>query len=588
LIGLNRVLSASIVRLGFERVVMSTADALRRAIIDRPDDDLPRLAYADALDEAGDPARAEFIRVEVELARIPEHDPTRPALEDREHDLLAAHEVPWLGDLASPGREPGDELVEWHWHRGFVEEVAASPRWMLDHADGLFAAHPARRWRVLAGQREDALLPHDPGRDRWVSLIEALDFGSFGHPVDASGFLLRYGRFPSLKELDLACLPGASHLDYVLECVGDPGRLKTIRCGGVADEAPLNPLRLASLLRTARLTELTLPNTGLTTYGLRYLLAAPCCRELASLDVRDNDLGPDAWRAFDAAPCRLRELDLSGTPLGAFALDRVLGCDSTSELRSLELNRCGSAVANVRALAGSRFWRQAEDLRMHNGTIPARALEPLWEQPDGPAALRALDLSDNYLYDAGVAELAAAEWSGSLTWLALSRNYLTDDAARTLAAGRFAHLRTLHLSYNHSRHLEGDDFAGAITDAGAAALAEAPALANLRLLALSGTNLGPDGVDALLNGRYWRLAGLGLGRCNLPAAAARVLAGSPRLRRLTYLDLSTNYGFGGDALLPLAESPHLCPLLELDLRGVPASDRVRAALRGRLGRRLSG
>ena len=559
---------------------MSTADALLRAVIDRPDDDLPRLAYADFLEEAGDAARAEFVRVQVELARLPDHDHARPALEDREHDLLAAHEAGWLGEAAS--------AVEWHWHRGFVEEVASSPRWMLDTGDGLSAAHPCRRWRVLSDGPEDWAALDKLEQARWTTRLEAVDL-SAGGPVDVpAGQFLTLANLERLRELDLVHWPNVfGGLPGLLRAIPPADHLAVLRLHGTGD-AGLDPTALADALGRARLTELSVPHTGLTAAGLRHLLAAPCCRELTSLDVRDNDLGPNAWQAFRDAPCRLRELDLSGTPLGAFALDRVLGCDSTAELRSLELNRCGSAMANVRALAGSRFWRQAEDLRMHNGTIPARALEPLWETAPGPAALRSLDLSDNFLYDAGVAELAAAPWAGSLTWLALSRNYLTDDAARTIAAyGRFRQLRTLHLSYNHPSWQEDADEDAAITEAGVIALAESPTLANLRLLVLTGTGVGPAGVEAVLNGPHWRLAGLGLGRCNLPAAAARVLAGSPRLWRLSYLDLGTNYAFGGDALLPLAESPHLCPLLELDIRGVPASDRVRAALRARLGRRLS-
>ena len=42
---------------------MTPGDALLRAIIDSPADDTPRLVCADWLDENGDPARAEFIRV---------------------------------------------------------------------------------------------------------------------------------------------------------------------------------------------------------------------------------------------------------------------------------------------------------------------------------------------------------------------------------------------------------------------------------------------------------------------------------------------------------------------------------------------
>ena len=49
-----------------------TADelALLRGVEASPDDDLPRLVYADWLDEQGRHARAEFIRVQCELASI--------------------------------------------------------------------------------------------------------------------------------------------------------------------------------------------------------------------------------------------------------------------------------------------------------------------------------------------------------------------------------------------------------------------------------------------------------------------------------------------------------------------------------------
>jgi uncharacterized protein (TIGR02996 family) len=45
--------------------------AFLAAIIERPDDDVPRLVFADWLDEHGQPERAEFVRVQVELAALP-------------------------------------------------------------------------------------------------------------------------------------------------------------------------------------------------------------------------------------------------------------------------------------------------------------------------------------------------------------------------------------------------------------------------------------------------------------------------------------------------------------------------------------
>ena len=48
---------------------MTERDAFLQAIRDSPDDDTPRLVFADWLTENGDADRGEFIRVQCELAR---------------------------------------------------------------------------------------------------------------------------------------------------------------------------------------------------------------------------------------------------------------------------------------------------------------------------------------------------------------------------------------------------------------------------------------------------------------------------------------------------------------------------------------
>jgi uncharacterized protein (TIGR02996 family) len=94
-------------------ILMNPEDAFLQAILDAADDDAPRLVYADWLEEHGQPDRAAFIRVQCELARLPEGDPRRPVLEARERALLA-HQDQWLGPLNSP-------LLHWQFRRGFVE-----------------------------------------------------------------------------------------------------------------------------------------------------------------------------------------------------------------------------------------------------------------------------------------------------------------------------------------------------------------------------------------------------------------------------------------------------------------------------------
>jgi uncharacterized protein (TIGR02996 family) len=567
---------------------MSTEAALLRTIRETPDDDTARLVYADFVEEEGDAARGEFIRVQVELARLPDDDPRRPALEDREHELLAGNEARWLNIP-----DDAEGLTEWEFARGFVEEIAATPFFMLGPGADLCAAHPVRRWRVQSSQgdmREDLL---EAGQKGWFGRLEAVDLAGWFTTIGELERFLTRSEFARLRELDLvdegAARPGLNDLPEILERAAFRDQLKVLRCGGnyFGEAGRLDAWDLTRALGRASLTELSLPGCMLTAQDVRGLLVGDCCRELTSLDIRDNQIEPDGWDAFRVAKCKLRELDLSGTPLGGFSLDNVLRWPSLADLRTLHLNRCGSAAANLRSLVASPYWRQAEELRMHNALIPENHLGPLFEST-GPPGLRTLDVSANFFRDDGVAGLCNAPWADALTYLDLSSNYLTDEALKTFAlCGRFTRLRTLHLSRNNN-DLDGAARTDRLTDVGFRAIAESPALANLRMLAVSATDVTAAGVDALLNGPHWRLAGLGLAGCGLSGDSVRVLARSPRLANLALLDLRYNDGgLGGDTLMELAESEHLSAHCELDIRGCGVSTEVRAALRERLGRRLS-
>ena len=59
---------------------MSDADGLLQDILANPDDDAPRLVYADWLEEHGEADRAEFIRAQIEAARLAQEKALRPAL----------------------------------------------------------------------------------------------------------------------------------------------------------------------------------------------------------------------------------------------------------------------------------------------------------------------------------------------------------------------------------------------------------------------------------------------------------------------------------------------------------------------------
>lgn len=78
---------------------MTTEEALLAAVWANPHDDLPRLVYADWLDETGDPAkaaRAEFIRVQCELARVGWWDDRTVPLCETEQRLLTDWRREWI------------------------------------------------------------------------------------------------------------------------------------------------------------------------------------------------------------------------------------------------------------------------------------------------------------------------------------------------------------------------------------------------------------------------------------------------------------------------------------------------------------
>ncbi len=134
---------------------MSHDDAFLQAILETPDDDTPRLIYADWLDEHGDPARAEFIRVQCRLAEIYFEDPSLPDLLAREHRLRSEFQDDWLDDLQS-------SLVRWTFHRGFLEEIvlSASTYRELYQVDGLHLSRPATVRRVGVDLSSFSIFPH--------------------------------------------------------------------------------------------------------------------------------------------------------------------------------------------------------------------------------------------------------------------------------------------------------------------------------------------------------------------------------------------------------------------------------------------
>jgi uncharacterized protein (TIGR02996 family) len=88
-----------------------------RDILANPGDDTPRLIYADWLDDQGDSARAEFIRVQCEIPKLTDTT-KRGVLRKREADLFAEHQAKWAKPLV-------DRNYHAEFDRGLLSEKSA-------------------------------------------------------------------------------------------------------------------------------------------------------------------------------------------------------------------------------------------------------------------------------------------------------------------------------------------------------------------------------------------------------------------------------------------------------------------------------
>ncbi len=251
------------------------------AIRGAPEDDAPRLVYADWLEENGEPARAEFIRVQCALAVLgPDRRKgrkQRAVLEPREKSLLAEHGSRWLAPLrdALRGSNPWDREDEWlgrlEFRRGFL-------------FCGHFGLESARRL-AAAG---DALEPAD---HVWVMECGA----HYRHESVAE-----VARWPGA-----GCVLGLSVAwgsDKDIEAVVGSGHLRNLRHLGVwhGQVSDGGLAELAAWPGGAALRSADLKNNPVTDAGAFALADSPHLGQVRSLQLHGTQIGP-------AGLARLRE-----------------------------------------------------------------------------------------------------------------------------------------------------------------------------------------------------------------------------------------------------------------------------------------
>jgi uncharacterized protein (TIGR02996 family) len=386
---------------------MSDEKALLAAIWDHPHEDTPRLVYADWLDEHGDAPRAEFIRVQCELARLGEWDdsPRKAELEKREQQLWKKHAKEWKAGLPPLLQKLGG------FERGFpaprLREMPSSKFLRLRPDD--FAGAPLWGFHLPPNNR---LLP----KVLACPLLARVGTLDFRHWLESPDDARRFAASPNVHNI--------AELNVSISRLGDAG-VRELAAG--ADSLP-------------NLRRLTLEWNVVTAAGARSLAESPLADRLETLDLSSNPLEAEGIEALADAPrlSRLRRLDLSNwarqgespkTSAGR-AVRRLCDSPHLASLRSLQLHGSGLDDANMREACESRpAFRLVELSLIHQypklGNAGAEALAG-WPGLEG---VRRLNLRANEIGAAGARALARSPYLNNVAELHLDLNPLTKDAA---------------------------------------------------------------------------------------------------------------------------------------------------------------
>jgi uncharacterized protein (TIGR02996 family) len=441
---------------------MSDESQFLAAMAADPDDDTPRLVFADWLDEHGQPDRAEFIRLQCR----PDRDD--PPVSRRADALRSINRDVWEAPFAAIGAE-----VEFR--RGFPHFLKVD---VARLAGNLSLLSLAPDWHLILTRDYDK---GDPPSEPCTQLGTA----PLADRIRGLNFSWAVWTW---EELDAILTPPVVQAVRELRFGDDDAKEETL-----------------DFLVTQALT-LSVLGFGGDSYagvgddGCRVIASAPQFASLRGLELPNNDIGPDGVAALASSPYLrgLRDLDLAG----------------------------GSNSANMITTEGAAHIAQSDNFRhlvslnlVFNG-LRDRGLINLIESPRLPC-LESLNLPFNGITDSGIRALARSEGLPALNWLnvcgARDDTGITAEGIRELVnSPRMNRLLGLKLASNRI----GNEGAFALADAPAARnlrellvsacgighegfvrMLESPHLVGVREFALSENELSADEIR-LLKERY--------------------------------------------------------------------------------------
>jgi uncharacterized protein (TIGR02996 family) len=396
---------------------------LLEAILETPDDDAPRLVYADWLQGRGDP-RGELIQLQCQLAAAPDDD-RRRNIKIAENKLLEAHAAAWKKPMhAALPREERPDLYGFGFVRGFIEYAKISMS-CIPHLDSLFAAAPLIRTLCI--------VPGGPIGDLNSRVAAPKLDGALASPY-----------FARLHTLELALPGGGNELAYEVARASTLGNLRGLRlwCSIWGE--------LAMYYDSS--TPLVIDDDGAVE-----LARSPHLGALELLDLESNRLTAVGLQSLSTGPWKLRELnvgsnliDLDSMPpkkrTGPHPILPALAAPAFANLEILSLSANSLAPRDIAAIVGGPHFAKLRELdleRCHLGVQGIAALCKAFALP----SLRRLRLERNSLCDAGATAIADCDKLANLTSLEAGHNLIGRKGGTAIATSpHFTKLERLTLN----------------------------------------------------------------------------------------------------------------------------------------------
>ncbi len=409
---------------------MSTLDALRQAVLANPDDDLPRLVFADYLEENGDGERAAFIRAQVELAKAPEYEPFAVLCKTRNQEWVSGwprgRELPQLTTNGS---------VRWSglpFRRGFGCAVDCS------QLPALQQTIPPLLMQEPIGELHLGTATLDQWREfatsLWLTRIRSLALTGISSPNEPlrclrespyttgiTSLRLETTNFPSIPIIleDLFAAPLGKQLTSLSMRHGYGSVDETLE--GIAQNGPVS------------LTEFDLYHMGFGPTAARTFADTGLAKQTEILRLNGNALTTNGLSILATAVERLRVLDLTKTTLNAAATGVLANTPAFAPLRKLVVDGNPLGTDGIKSLARSPHLAGLRSLGLANTHCDNAAVRYLTRGTCWPNLVE-LDLRNNPISDTGAKHLLTARPAPDLTSLVLPTRNLTDDMRAELVA----------------------------------------------------------------------------------------------------------------------------------------------------------